>query len=375
MNVLVPFGTRPEIIKLAPIVHALRSDAFNVTVVATGQHHDPGLTDVFYAELDVRPDVVFPAEHSTPNAQYASILLNALEVLERRLPEVVVLLGDTNTVPLFCLAARRSGIPIAHLEAGLRSFNQTSVEELNRRVAGACASVHFAPTELARTFLRREGVADERIFVVGNPVLDVLRAWDIASVAPAARSGVLVTAHRATNVDDPARLEQLVQLLLALAEKVGPVTFPVHPRTATRLHEAGAVERLQVPGITLTAPLPYRAMVERLRRAAVVVTDSGGLQEEAAWVGVPVVVLRRSTPRWEGVSAGTSVLTGLDAERALAAAIRLSSPEAQQHAVAAPCPYGDGFTGPRVAAVLRTAGASGLLRFDEPDFVDQQPPS
>jgi UDP-N-acetylglucosamine 2-epimerase (non-hydrolysing) len=374
MRVLVPFGTRPEIVKLAPVVRALRTAAIEVTVVATGQHYDAELTDVFYDELGIRPDRVGRPQ-GTPAQRLGAMLTDAVELVAARRPDLVLVLGDTHTVPCYCLAARGERVPVAHLEAGLRSFNETSIEEVNRRVAAATASLHLAPTELAARFLHAEGVPPERVRVVGNPVLDVLRELGVTARPPEARSGVVLTAHRATNVDDPARLEQLVRLALGLARTAGPVSFPLHPRTRDRLQAAGALDRLRVDGIELCPPLPYRDMVSRIARARVVVTDSGGLQEEAAWLGIPVVVLRRSTPRWEAVAAGTSVLTGMDAERALAATLELAAPDAQARVAATPCPYGDGHTAARVAALLTDPASAALLGLEEPDYVGKPPPT
>jgi UDP-N-acetylglucosamine 2-epimerase (non-hydrolysing) len=372
MRLLVPFGTRPEIVKLAPVVRALRAAGDDVVVVATGQHHDADLTDVFYAELGVSPDVVLTAAEGA--ARLGSLVTGAVETVARTRPEVVLVLGDTHTVPAYCLAARGATVPVVHLEAGLRSFNPTSVEEVNRRVAAAVCALHLAPTEQSRRFLLAEGVAPERVAVVGNPVLDALRGSGVARRPLAERSGVVLTAHRATNVDDPARLAQLVALVHGLAAAVGPVVFPVHPRTRRALEAAGRWADLDVPGVTTTGPVPYSAMLDLVAGSAVVVTDSGGLQEEASWLGVPVVVLRRSTPRWEGVHDGSAVLTGLDADRALKAALDLTTPEAQRRTAALPCPYGDGRTGERVVRALHDADAAGLLELAEPDWVDRAPP-
>lgn len=372
MRLLVPFGTRPEIVKLAPVVAALRAGGDDVVVVATGQHHDPGLTDVFYQELGVGPDIVLAARGDRAG-RLGSILTDAMATVEKTHPDAVLVMGDTHTVPAYCLAARNHTIPVIHLEAGLRSFNPTSVEEVNRRVAAATASLHLAPTETARSFLLAEGVVDERIAVVGNPVLDALRAIGASRWPVAERTGVLLTAHRPTNVDDPQRLGQLVALVHDLADAVGPVTFPVHPRTRKALHQAELWHRLAGPGVTVVEPVPYSTMVGLVAAARVVVTDSGGLQEEASWLGVPVVVLRRSTPRWESVRNGSAILTGLDAPRALKAAIALTDPEAQQRVAALTCPYGDGQTGSRVSALLRDPATAALLRLDEPDYVDRPP--
>ena len=372
MNVTVPLGTRPEIIKLAPVVHALRRRGVTVRVVATGQHHDASLTDTFFDALELHPDAQWSLHGDMP-ARVAGILEALLRELSQHPCDLVLTLGDTYTVPLACLAARRHRIPVAHVEAGLRSFNATSMEEVDRRVAAATASLHFAPTDLAARFLQDEGVPADRIFVVGNPIVDVLREHGPDRRSVADRRGVLLTAHRPTNVDDRARLTELVVLAERLAAD-GPVTFPVHPRTRQRLQAAGSLGRLRDAGVVLTEPLPYEEMLDLVAGARVVVTDSGGLQEEAAWLGVPVVVLRHSTPRWEGVAAGTAVLTGLDADRAHEAVRRLGQPEAQHRAASAPCPYGDGDTGPQIAAILTDPDTAPLLRLDEPDFVGAPPP-
>jgi UDP-N-acetylglucosamine 2-epimerase (non-hydrolysing) len=286
----------------------------------------------------------------------------------------VLLLGDTYTVPLFALAARRHRVPVVHLEAGLRSFNDESVEEGNRRAVAGLASFHLAPTALAANMLEAEGVPAERIAVVGNPVTDSLRRFGPRPVAPAARHGVVVTAHRATNVDDPARLQILVEMVTRLGAELGPVHFPLHPRTRDRLLGAGLLDPLsRAPGVFVEPPLRYGQMLEAVANARVVVTDSGGLQEEAAWFGVPVVVLRRSTPRWEGVLAGTSALTGLDAARALAATRSFMDPIAQRRAAAAPSPYGDGHVGARVASVLSNPTTRALITVTEPDLTAMLP--
>ncbi len=373
MRVLVPLGTRPEIIKLAPVVRALRDRDLDVRVIATGQHYDASLTDAFFTDLDLRPDARWSLEGDEA-ARVASILEHAFREIDTHRPDVVLLLGDTYTVPLFCLAARRHRVPIVHLEAGLRSFNDTSMEEVDRRVAAATASLHLAPTDQAARFLLAEGVAPERVRVVGNPITDALRIAGVTAVPPTQRRGIVLTAHRPTNVDDPTRLAELVTLVRRLEAGFGPVTFPVHPRTRARLEASGGWAELTEAGIDLRPPVPYDEMLRLVRGARVVVTDSGGIQEEAAWVHVPVVVLRTSTPRWEGVVAGTSILTGLDADLALDAVAELAGPEGQARAWAAPCPYGDGHVAERVAATLTDPATAALLTLAEPDFVGKEPP-
>jgi UDP-N-acetylglucosamine 2-epimerase (non-hydrolysing) len=365
VRLLIPLGTRPEIVKLAPVVRALAAGGFDLRTVATGQHYDPALTDSFFDDLSVVPDIRWSIGGDEAQRVGEILALAFREIAEQR-PDAVVVLGDTYTVPLFCLAARRHGVPVVHLEAGLRSHNELSVEETHRRLAAVAASLHLAPTALAARNLRAEAVADERIRVVGNPVIDVLRAVGPPRRPPAGRSGVVLTAHRPTNVDDPGRLECLIDLAIRLRAEIGPVTFPLHPRTRNRLEDAGGLRRLEAGGVRLLPPLPYPDMLAAVAGARVVVTDSGGLQEEASWFGVPVVVLRNSTPRWEGVEAGTSELTGLDPDRAIAAASAFSTPEEQRRVAGEPCPYGDGHTADRVVELLGDADVLDLLRLREP---------
>ncbi|BCY12018.1 non-hydrolyzing UDP-N-acetylglucosamine 2-epimerase [Actinoplanes sp. L3-i22] len=371
-RILVPFGTRPEVIKLAPVVQALRAEGHDVTTVDTGQHRDAAMSGDVQRALGLLPDVRLTLPDGP--SRLAALITGATRVLAGHPVDLVLALGDTHTVPAYALAARGAGIPFGHLEAGLRSFNPRSLEEVNRRVAAATAQLHFAPTARAAAFLAAEGVPDQRIFVVGNPVVDALRLQGVRPVPPVDRTGVLVTAHRASNVDDPDRLRRLAGVLERLTG-IGPVRFPVHPRTRDRLTRLGLLPHLTaLPGLTCEDPLPYDDLLHALSTSRVVVTDSGGLQEEAAYLGVPVVVLRRSTPRWEGVEAGTAVLTGIgsddEAARAVAAAHRLSAPAELARIAALPCPYGDGHTGTRVARLLADPALDPLLALDEPDYTD-----
>ncbi|MPQ97727.1 UDP-N-acetylglucosamine 2-epimerase (non-hydrolyzing) [Modestobacter sp. I12A-02628] len=377
-HVLVPFGTRPEVVKLAPVVAALVAAGHRVDVVDTGQHTDPALSTQLQQSLGLAPTWRFVMPTGDPAARTGALHADASAAVARFRPDVVLALGDTNTVPAYALAARGAGIPFAHLEAGLRSLNPRSVEEVNRRVAAAVAALHLAPTHRAAAFLAAEGVPAERVFVVGNPVIDTLVARGVRPVPLDRRRGVLVTAHRPTNVDDPVRLERLVEVVCTLAEQVGPVTFPVHPRTAAQLTRTGLGARLEHPSIVLTGPISYDALLAALAGSRLAVTDSGGIQEEAAHLGVPVVVLRGSTPRWEGVEAGTTTLAGLaDAGSpgaVVAAALAHLTPQAQAHAADAPCPYGDGTTAAQVAALFSAEATDGLLAMEEPDFTDGRLP-
>jgi UDP-N-acetylglucosamine 2-epimerase (non-hydrolysing) len=373
LRLTIPFGTRPEIVKFAPVVHLLQAAGWPLRLVFTGQHHDAALGDSFLQDLGIQPDArwVLPEGRA---ARFGGLLERAVEELEQNPADAVFVLGDTLTVPVFCLAARQACVPVIHLEAGLRSFNETSMEEVNRKVAAATASLHLAPTELAARFLREEGVPAERIHVVGNTAIDILRDSGVRACPVAERRGVLVTAHRASTVDQPERLRSLVETLVRVAGLTQEVTFPVHPRTRQRLVASGLDKVLDNAGVVLARPLPYEAMLRAIAGARVVLTDSGGVQEEASWLGVPVVVLRSSTPRWEGVTAGTSVLAGLNGDLVVEAVARFSGAQEQGRAAMVECPYGDGRTAERVLDILRDPGVRPLLRLMEPDFTGKDAP-
>lgn len=369
MQILVAAGTRPEIIKLSPVVRALRQDGHDVRVVATGQHADPKMAAYMFDGLGYQPDVTWALPTTTVSARVGAIVAQAIDELATNRPDAALVLGDTDTAPLVALAARRQGIGVIHVEAGLRSFNGQSSEEVNRRVMAAIATLNLAPTRLAAQFLRAEGVAAERVHVVGNPVIDVLAASGVPRHPVPGRSGVLFTAHRATNVDRPERLRQIVSLLTDLGARYGPVIFPVHPRTERRLTEAGLLDQVkELEGVQLGPPVAFHDLLACLARRKLVVTDSGGLQEEAAFYGLPAIIMRDTTPRWEGVQAGIAALCGVDPQHVLDAAARFLHPRRLAEIAAVPCPYGAGDTGPRIAALLRQPDIAAVLSPRECDL-------
>lgn len=373
LRITVPVGTRPEIVKLAGTIAALRAAGHEVRCIATGQHTDAKLAGEIFAELGCAPDVVWTLPPTEPE-RVGSLLAQAFAEFAANRPDGVLVLGDTYTAPLVAIAARRFGIGVIHLEAGLRSFNERSVEEINRRMMVALATVHLAPTRLAADFLVEEGVEPARVRVVGNPVIDALVASGACRVDVGQRAGVLFTAHRATNVDDPVRLARLVALVRQLGERFGPVTFPLHPRTRAKLAEAGRLDEVrELPGVRLVDPLPYGELLATLARSRVVVTDSGGLQEEASWLGIPAVVLRTTTPRWEGVVDRAAVLAGLDAELVLDEVARFWDSAEAARVAALPCPYGDGHTAIRVVDCLSDPALRALLAPREPAAHDGLP--
>jgi UDP-N-acetylglucosamine 2-epimerase (non-hydrolysing)/UDP-GlcNAc3NAcA epimerase len=345
-------GNRPQFIKAAAVSPPLRR-VHDEVLVHTGQHFDDRLSAVFFAELGLpAPDRELGVALGSATSQTAR-MLSALEpVLADVAPDVVLVYGDTNSTLAGALAGAQAGIPVAHVEAGMRSFDRAMPEELNRVLVDHASALLLCSTEVAMANLRDEHVAGVRE-LVGDVMVDIA-----LSVGPAARERldlvrargvepggyVLATAHRAGNVDDPDRLARLVSLL----EAVGlPVVLALHPRTGARLRTFGLMERLEAaPRITVTEPLGYVELAALLSHARAVLTDSGGLQKEAYLAGVPCVTLRASTEWTETVSAGWNVLVDLDPEAALTALMR-------EPPVERPPLYGDGHAGERVVDALR----------------------
>jgi UDP-N-acetylglucosamine 2-epimerase (non-hydrolysing) len=299
--------------------------------VHTGQHVDAALSDVFLRDLGLPP----PAHHlaaglGTPSVQTARILERLEPVLARRRPDAVLVVGDVTSTLAAALCAAQAGIPVAHVEAGLRSFDERMPEERNRVLVDHLAARHYVTEPSGVENLRAEGVPAARIRLVGNPMIDALRrAWPaIERRTPRAAGGVVVTLHRPSNVDDAKRLRAWCAALATVARRT-QVTFPVHPRTRARLSALGLERRLARSGVTTTPPLAYLDFLALVARARVVLTDSGGLQEEASFLGVPCLTLRTTTERPLTLSRGTNRLVGDDPGRlpeAVAAALRAPRP-------------------------------------------------
>jgi UDP-N-acetylglucosamine 2-epimerase (non-hydrolysing)/UDP-GlcNAc3NAcA epimerase len=343
-------GNRPQFIKAAAVSRRLREN-HDETLVHTGQHYDDEMSRVFFEELGVpAPDVELAVGSGTNTAQTARMLAALEPVLADSRPDLVLVYGDTNSTLAGALAAAQAQVPLAHVEAGMRSFDRAMPEELNRVLTDHASNVLFCSTETAVRNLENESVAGA-VHLVGDVMADVSRAF--APIA-AERSRILeevgveqgcyllVTAHRAGNVDDPVRLEQLVALIERLDDKV---IFPLHPRTANRLEEGGLRERLE-GAATLTGPLGYLDFLQLTRHARAVLTDSGGVQKEAYLLETPCITLRDTTEWVETVEAGWNVLVDLDADAALSAL------EGPRLAAWSPDLYGGGRAGERIRDVL-----------------------
>lgn len=357
MKALFVFGTRPEAIKLAPVVRCLRADPrFETRVVASAQHR--AMLDQVLAAFSIQPDYdlnVMAAGQTL--AESASRILAALEpVLDRERPDCVIVQGDTTTTFCGALAAFYQSIPVAHVEAGLRTgdVRQPFPEEMNRVLTSRLTALHFAATESAAENLRREGVDGSNIFVTGNTGIDaVLSVRDsLPAFTAGAKKMILVTAHRRESFGDG--FIRICRALRKLAERDDvEIVYPVHPNPNVQAVVNGHLRG--VANIRLIEPLEYVAFVDLMRRAHILLTDSGGVQEEGPSLGKPVLVMREKTERPEAVEAGTARLTGTDADAIVAEAARLlDDPEEYGRRARIHNPYGDGRASARIRDVLAT---------------------
>ena len=358
LRLAIVVGTRPEIVKMAPLIRAATARGLRPLVAHTGQHYSFEMNAVFFHELGLpQPDVNLEVGSGAPAAQLAAITGGMAAWVERERPDWMLVEGDTNSVLGAALAANKSGVRVGHVEAGLRSFDRSMPEELNRILTDHLSDLLFAPTEHAAVQLAREGIEADRVRVTGNTVVDELliqRDRALASGAlekhgVASRGYALATVHRAENTDDASRLLGIVDGLGRSADRLGvPVLCALHPRTRARLDSLGAAVP---PTVRLLPPLPYLEFLGLHAGAALMLTDSGGLQEEACVLGVPCVTMRDTTERPESVEAGANQLAGADAASiAEAAAAMVNIPRDWKQ------PFGDGRAAERIVDLLVSRG-------------------
>ncbi len=363
-NLACVVGARPNFMKMAPLLRALETYAHARTVlVHTGQHYDAALSDVFFAELGMRrPDVMLEVGSAKHGVQTARVLERFEAVLEQGPPgggryHRVVVVGDVNSTMAAALAAAKLQVPVAHVEAGLRSFDRSMPEEINRIVTDSVSDLLFVSEPAGVDNLRREGHPREAIHLSGNVMIDTLRrllpiAQDrdtLARLELRPREYGVVTLHRPANVDDRQALERLLSVLADVSRSL-PFVFPVHPRTRTRLAEFGLADRVQeARGIRLVEPLGYLDCLAVTSQARVIITDSGGLQEESTALEVPCLTLRPNTERPITVESGSSTLIGNDAALLRR---RLDDVLGSRYRVGRCPPLWDGHAAERIAAVL-----------------------
>lgn len=368
MHILHVVGARPNFMKAAPVLRTLAERGVRQSLVHTGQHYDANMSDIFFQELGMpRPDTNLGVGSGSHSQQTAEVMTRFEPIVRELGPDLVLVYGDVNSTMAAALVCAKLLIPVGHVEAGLRSFDRTMPEEINRLVTDQLADLLFTPSPDGTENLLREGVAPEKIHLVGNVMIDTLvrllplaedRWPDLRSrlLLDAKERFALVTLHRPSNVDEPEALRQIMQALRAIARDV-PTIFPVHPRTRQRLHSLGFEGR--DGRLQLIDPLGYLDFLALQRHALLVITDSGGVQEETTFLGVPCLTMRNNTERPITVTSGTNTLIGQDPERLrreVATILKSGGRTAQVPAL------WDGQASQRLAEVLATRVPSTSLR-------------
>jgi len=358
MKIAIILGTRPEITKMAPLIKFYEKHRADFFLLHTGQHYSYDMDKVFFKQLKLpRPRYNLDVGSGTHGAQTAKMLTGIEEILLKEKPTIVLVEGDTNTVLAGALTAAKLGIKVGHIEAGLRSYDRSMPEEINRVITDHIADLLFTPTTAAKKILLHEGIDKSKIFVTGNTIVDtVFQNVELAKAGKdvlkelklKAGKYFLVTLHRQENVDNPARFSSILKGLSKVALKYKlPVLYPIHPRSRKKMSEFD----LQAKNLTIIEPLDFLGFLQLESGAKLILTDSGGVQEEACILGVPCVTLRDNTERPETLEVGANILAGASAERIVECArIMLDKKEKWVN------PFGDGKAAERIVKIITEAG-------------------
>lgn len=349
MRVLSVVGARPNFMKIAPIVEEMKkAPDLNGLLVHTGQHYNASMSDVFFCDLGIPlPDIHLGVGSGSHAEQTARIMVEFEKVCLQQKPDLVMVVGDVNSTIACAIVAAKLVIPVAHVEAGLRSFDRTMPEEINRIVTDSLSTILFTTSRDANENLKRDGADDSKIFFVGNVMIDTLmkhreKAMRLSMAKP--KEYALVTLHRPSNVDNPDVLGPILESLHEISKSI-PVLFPIHPRTAKSIQDFG----LSMNGIHAMDPLGYLEFLNLEAGATVVLTDSGGIQEETTILGVPCLTLRNNTERPITITHGTNIMVGPDKSRILKAFRRIMDGE---WSPAGPPEFWDGRAAQRIVGIL-----------------------
>jgi UDP-N-acetylglucosamine 2-epimerase (non-hydrolysing) len=354
MKIAIILGTRPEIIKLAPIIRVLEREGRDYFILHTGQHYSYNMDGVFFEQLKLpKPKYNLNVGSGTHAEQTGKMLIGIESVLKKEPTDAVLVQGDTNTTLAGALAAAKLHIKVGHIEAGLRSYDRNMPEEINRVLTDHCSDYLFAPTEKARQILLIEGILAEKIFVTGNTIVDAVhqnlsisedKINPLNDLKLIPKRYFLVTVHRQENVDVKERFEGIIKGLELVADEFDlPVIYPIHPRARKMMNHFG----LKANRIKFIEPLDYLSFLQLEAKAKLVLTDSGGVQEEACILGVPCVTLRDNTERWETLEVGSNILAGAIPEKILECSqIMLSRQNNWSN------PFGDGTASERILTIL-----------------------
>jgi UDP-N-acetylglucosamine 2-epimerase (non-hydrolysing) len=348
-------GARPNFMKAAPVMRALaEKPGLRQILVHTGQHYDQNMSDVFFRELEIpEPDFNLAVGSGTHAAQTGQIMMRFEPVVQKARPDLVLVYGDVNSTIAAALVCSKLGIAVAHVEAGLRSFDRGMPEEINRLLTDQIADLLFTPSQDGDQNLLREGIPAERIRFVGNVMIDtlvrLLPKADAALPEALPPRYALVTLHRPSNVDDPQMLQGILRVLGEISGEL-PVIFPIHPRTRQRIAQLGFQPS---ESFYFWGPQSYLQFLALQRHATMVITDSGGIQEETTFLGVPCLTLRESTERPVTVTVGTNILVGRDVQRLQAEVCRLLHGQSKQGSLP---PLWDGKAAQRIADIICAQG-------------------
>jgi UDP-N-acetylglucosamine 2-epimerase (non-hydrolysing) len=355
VKIAVVLGTRPEIIKFSPIIRECQRLGLNYFILHTGQHYSYSMDKVFFEQLAL-PEATYNLDvgSGSHGKQTGEMLIGIEKILQKEAPSIVLVEGDTNTVLAGALAAVKLGVKVGHIEAGLRSFDRGMPEEINRILADHCSDFLFAPTPKSKELLLHEGIPDERVFLVGNTVVDAVaqnlaiaeeKSSVLSDLELEGKEYFLATAHRQENVDFPDRFGGIIEGLKSSSRAFATeVIYPIHPRAKKNVGEFG----LATEGLRLIEPLGYLAFLKLESKAMLVFTDSGGVQEEACILKVPCVTLRDNTERPETLDVGANVLAGTDPDKIVdMAKVMINKDRSWIN------PFGDGTSSSKIIDVLR----------------------
>ncbi|EHP83726.1 non-hydrolyzing UDP-N-acetylglucosamine 2-epimerase [Methanotorris formicicus] len=360
MKISVILGTRPEIIKLSPIIRKLEKINVDWHIIHTNQHYSENMDRIFFEELNLpKPKYNLNIGSGTHGEQTGKMMIEIEKVILKENPDVVIVQGDTNTVLSGSLVASKLKIKVAHVEAGLRSYDKTMPEEINRVLTDHISDYLFAPTEEAKNNLLKEGIENNKIFVVGNTIVDAtLQNLELAEKNEYINQFLknitngegyfLLTLHRAENVDNKERLKNIINAITKITEIYDKdIIFPIHPRTKKRLKEFNLFEKLKNNKIKIIEPVGYLEFLILEKNAELILTDSGGIQEESCILKVPCVTLRYNTERPETLKVGSNILVGDDKNKIInAVELMLNKKRTWEN------PFGDGKSGERIVGIL-----------------------
>ena len=383
MKIATILGTRPEIIKMAPIIDEIAKRGIDQIVLHTGQHYDKEMSDNFFRDLEIpSPDYNINVGSASHGKQTGLMMKGIEEVLVSEKPDIVLVQGDTNAVLAGALVASKLHIAVGHVEAGLRSFDMTMPEEINRRVADVASSMYFVPTVESAINLLAEGFSRRNLIVTGNTVVDAcFRHLEIAKKRGIEEESLsrldienmdnilTLTMHRAENVDDRKRVTSIIEALKELDQM--KIIFPIHPRTKNTLQEFGLFDELDsLEHVHIIKPIGYLDFLQLTSASTLILTDSGGLQEEAITLDVPALTLRYNTERPETVTSGGNILVGSDKDAILEYVDRiLSDEEFRDRMKNAPNPYGQGDSAKLTVDAIQEYYEKGLLDIKAPEDI------